>query len=111
MLRFKKPDTDIVTGKRLKNNYFAGQSLSSDSENDYERGIKGHKDVSFNEIIEVKSLALDVFNGEHLQQDERPYHQKFMVRTLERDHIYYAKTEKERVVWLEGFAKILDYNK
>ena len=40
-------------------------SDSEDSENDYEKGIKGKKDISFDEIIEVKSLALDVFKGEH----------------------------------------------
>jgi len=40
------------------------QSLSTDSDDDFTRGLKGTKDIAFHEIIEVKSLALDVFKGE-----------------------------------------------
>ena len=34
-----------------------------------------------------------------------------MVSTLDRDHVYFAKTDKEREIWLEGFAKIINYNR
>ena len=73
--------------------------------------MKGNKDISFEQVIEVKSLNLDVFKGEHQEIKQLPFKYKFMVRTLDRDYVYFAKTPKEREVWLQGFSKILEYNK
>ena len=109
LVRFKKPDQDVVTGKRGGSAML--QSLSTDSEGEFERAVKGPKDIAFNEIIEVRSLNLDVFRGEHQEIKQLPFKCKFMVRTLEREHVYFAKTEKERQIWLEGFSKILEYNR
>ena len=33
-----------------------------------------------------------------------------MVRTLEREHFYFALNDRERDLWLTGFAKIISYN-
>ena len=63
LVRFKKPEHDVVTGKRSASRML--QSLSTDSEGEFERAVKGPKDIAFNEIIEVRSLNLDVFRGEH----------------------------------------------
>ena len=34
-----------------------------------------------------------------------------MVKTLTRDHIFFAKDAQERKVWLESILKILDINR
>ena len=70
-----------------------------------------HKDVPFADVIEVKSLELDVFAKEHNNLGELPFRAKFMVRTLGREHIFFAPNEKERAVWLESLAKVLESNK
>ena len=64
----------------------------------------------FQEIIEVRRLELDIFKGEHKMKKELQFRLKFLVRCLNKEYIFYAKTEMERECWIESFSKIIEIN-
>ena len=64
----------------------------------------------FQDVIEVKRLDIDIFKGEHKQKKKLPYRSKFLVRTLNREHYWFSKSDIEREVWVESLLKILDIN-
>lgn len=83
-----------------------------DANVDAQKNAHSKKELQFNEILEVKSLALDSFSNEQKESyDKLPYRSKFMVKAIRSLHIFFAADEYEREIWLHSFAKVLEYNK
>ena len=92
IIRLKKFDEDEVGMKRL--------------------GLHHKKELQFNEILEIKSLDLDFYQAEQIESLEKlPFRSKFMVRSVKTEHFFFAQNDTERNIWLESFAKVLEYNK
>ena len=85
VVRFKKERTDV----------------------DFEKG----KDLQFTELLEVDSLQIDIFKGEHKKTLDLEFRKKFVVRTMSREIMFFARSDIEREVWMESFAKAIEINK
>ena len=67
--------------------------------------------IAFSEVLEVSRLELDVFKCEHKNPTKtNNFRSKFLVKTLNRNYFFFAKSDLEREVWLESFAKVLEAN-
>ena len=69
------------------------------------------KDIPFSELLAVDSLQIDVFKGEHKKTLDLDFRKKFVVRTMKREYMFFARSDIEREVWLESFARAIDINK
>ena len=67
--------------------------------------------MQFNELLEVKALELDIYIGEQNETlDTLPFRFKFMIRSIQSEHYFFAANHIEREIWLRSFAKVLEYN-
>ena len=68
--------------------------------------------VKFNEILEVKSLELDIYQAEQKDSHEKlPFRSKFMIKLITKEYQFFAANEVERSIWLQSFAKVLEFNR
>ena len=64
----------------FKNNLLRFKESGLEDEQYISRGFK--KDMPFIEVIDVQSLDMDIFKGEHKMIDTMPHRAKFSVKTL-----------------------------
>ena len=64
----------------------------------------------FNTVLEVKRLDIDIFKGEHKKKFNLIGRAKFVVRTFNRDYVFFARTVAEREIWVESFSKVIESN-
>jgi len=55
----------------------------------------------------VRKVSLDIYKREHLLQN---FKSKFVVVTLNRQFILFAKDPVEREIWVEAFCRVIDFN-
>ena len=63
----------------------------------------------------MERIQLDAFKGETKvkKKDENAqamYKFKFIVKTLQKEIVLFARTKEEREIWIESFEKIIDLN-
>ena len=57
-------------------------------------------------------MELDIYQAEQKDSVEKlPFRSKFMIRSLKSEHQFFAANDVEREIWLQSFAKVLEYNK
>ena len=70
----------------------------------YER--KDYKVIEFGDINSVEQQSVAFYS--HEQEVANKY--KFLIVTVEREYELFARTIKERRLWLEHFCRIIDVN-
>ena len=51
------------------------------------QGMHRKKELQFNEVLEVKSLELDIYQAEQKDSVEKlPFRSKFMIRSIRNEH-------------------------
>ena len=65
-----------------------------------------YRTIEFLEVDSVSRAELDCWSKEH----ELVNKFKFIVKTKVRSYELFARTDKERSIWMENFCRIIDYN-
>ena len=65
-----------------------------------------YKTIEFKELQEIEKVELDCWSREH----ELVNKFKFIIKTTRRDYELFARTHKERDLWMEHFCRVIDLN-